>query len=382
MKAGMLSNINKTLKICSLLFLVSLLCCCKGEKKVCNDCIHEISVPLLHDDATEYPRVSKLFSSIDTIYLENSGPDSFVPSVDEVKFIGDTIVLRSTGTLFFFNRQGKYLGRFCRQGNGFGNYRSIACFDVLPSAGEFTILDNQSDALVVYGFDGKYRRKIQLEDFVTDFSVLPNGDYLLTNPIKYQSKNYRRGLWQVDGNGKFLKQIVSFDENFLHVSINNPYLNHIKPGVIGFMGVEDTDQFYRLTGDSLSVTCKMTTDIVIPDDLKNSDKVFINPEREYTKCGYLESERFLYFVATNYGANLVMALVDKSDWTTYRMYVYTDEFNYNAANIEQFPYLVSCYNGIFVGFFDAGMVFQEERFRKMFPRMTEDSNPVLILYKD
>ena len=126
----------------------------------------------------------------------------------------------------------------------------------------------------------------------------------------------------------------------------------------------------------------MTTDIVIPDDLKKSDKVYVNPQREYTKCGYMETERFLYLVATNYGANLVMAFTDKNTWTTYRMYVYTEDFNTNAANVEQFPYLVSCYNGTMVGFFDAGMVFQEERFQKMFPRMTENSNPVLIFYND
>ncbi|MBO7115173.1 MAG: 6-bladed beta-propeller [Bacteroidaceae bacterium] len=364
------------------LMLVLLAVGCKGNKKVCYDCLHEINVPILEDDPTEYPLVSRLFGSIDTIYLENSGPDSYVQSVDDVKFKGDTIIVRSNETLFFFNRQGEYLGRFCRQGNGSGNYRTIARFDIQPSTGELIIFDNQSSALVIYGFDGTYHRKVPMADYVTDFAVLPNGDFLLTNPIHYRGKEYRRGLWQVDRNGRFRKQIVTYDENFLHVSINNPYLNHISPDVIGFMGVEDNDLFYHLEDDSLSVTCRMTTDVVIPDDIKNNDKVFINPQMEYTKCGYLETERFLYFVATNYGANLVMVLVNKDDWSFYRMYPYSDIFNYNAVNVEQFPYLVSCYNGTMVGFFDAGMVFQEERFQKMFPRMKEDSNPVLILYND
>ena len=364
------------------LMLVLLAVGCKGNKKVCYDCLHEINVPILEDDPTDYPLVSRLFGSIDTIYLENSGPDSYVQSVDDVKFKGDTIIVRSNETLFFFNRQGEYLGRFCRQGNGSGNYRTIARFDIQPSTGELIIFDNQSSALVIYGFDGTYHRKVPMADYVTDFAVLPNGDFLLTNPIHYRGKEYRRGLWQVDRNGRFRKQIVTYDENFLHVSINNPYLNHISPDVIGFMGVEDNDLFYHLEDDSLSVTCRMTTDVVIPDDIKNNDKVFINPQMEYTKCGYLETERFLYFVATNYGANLVMVLVNKDDWSFYRMYPYSDIFNYNAVNVEQFPYLVSCYNGTMVGFFDAGMVFQEERFQKMFPRMKEDSNPVLILYND
>lgn len=59
---------------CLLLFVAALLACCKDSRKVCDGCLHEIYVPLLEDDITEYPIVSKLFGSIDTIYLENVGP--------------------------------------------------------------------------------------------------------------------------------------------------------------------------------------------------------------------------------------------------------------------------------------------------------------------
>ena len=380
MRTFRLSNMRMVMGLGLLLLFVSLMCGCKRERKLCDECLHEVYVPLLEDECTDYPVVSKLFASIDTVFLENTGPESYIPSVDEVKFLGDTILVRSGAGICFFDRQGRFIRSFNRQGNGSGNYRTIVRFDILPSARELIILDNQSDALFVYDLDGTYKRTIYMEDCVTDFVVLPNGDYLLTNPIKYSNKDYRRGLWQVDPAGRFKKQLVTYQEDFLHVSINNPYLNHITPDVIGFMGVEDNDRFYTYDGDSLSVTCRMTTDIVIPDDIKRSDKVFVNPQKEYTKCGYMESERFLYFVATNYGANLVMVFVDKSDWTTYRMYVYTEDFNNNAANVEQFPYLVGCYNGSFVGFFDAGMVFQEERFRKMFPTMTVNSNPALLFY--
>ena len=375
-----LSNMRMVMGLGLLLLFVSLMCGCKRERKLCDECLHEVYVPLLEDEYTDYPVVSKLFASIDTVFLENTGPESYIPSVDEVKFLGDTILVRSGAGICFFDRQGRFIRSFNRQGNGSGNYRTIVRFDILPSARELIILDNQSDALFVYNLDGTYKRTIYMEDCVTDFAVLPNGDYLLTNPIKYSNKDYRRGLWQVDPAGRFKKQLVTYQEDFLHVSINNPYLNHITPDVIGFMGVEDNDRFYTYDGDSISVSCRITTDIVMPDDIKRSDKVFVNPQKEYTKCGYMESERFLYFVATNYGANLVMVFVDKSDWTTYRMYVYTEDFNNNAANVEQFPYLVGCYNGSFVGFFDAGMVFQEERFRKMFPTMTVNSNPALLFY--
>lgn len=381
MMAFMFSNKRMAVSFCLFLTVVFFMFGCNEDKSACTECIHVIDVPLLEDDITGYPRLSELFSSIDTVYLENAGPESLVESVDEVKFTGDTIIVRSANNLFFFDSQGRFLKRFFGQDNDSSNC-VIERFDLLPQRNELYILDGHNNKVIVYGMDGGFHRQIDVDDYVTDFAVLPDGGFLLANPLKYPDPAYRRGLWRTDANGRFVRQLVEFDPEFAHVSINNPYINHISPGVTGFMGVEDNDRFYTFSDDSVKVTCRMTTDIVIPDYLKHSDKVFTDSQKEYTKCGYQETGRFLYFVATNYGANVVMVLVDKTDWTTYRMYVYTEDFNYNASNVEQFPYVISCYNGTLIGFFDSGMVLHEERFRRMFPSITADSNPVLVFYRD
>ena len=382
MQTSIVSNIKSVMRLCSFLMVLFLLAGCKGNQKVCDTCLHEIYAPLLHDDPTEYPIMSGLCASVDTVYLENAGVESLIASVDEVISFGDTIIVRSSNTLYFFNSNGKFLRRFERVGNGTGFYRMIERFDVLPERKELFIMDSHNNKIFVYGLDGSYRRSVLIEDFVTDFAVLQNGDFLFANPIRYSGRNYRRGLWETTPDGKFLKQLVDFDPEFAHVSINNPYINHISPGVVGFMGIEDDDKFYTYAGDSISVTCRMTTDIVIPDELKRIDKVFTNPEREYTKCGYLETPRFLYFVNTNYGANVMMVFVDKTDWTTYRMYVYTNEFNHEKETREPFPFLVSSYNGTLVGFYDSGMIKDNERFRSLFPTITDDSNPVLLFFRE
>lgn len=378
----MLSNPRVALHLCSVLFIILLLLGCNGRKDKCTDCIHEIYAPLMHDEPTEYPIMSSLFARVDTVYLENAGVGSIVPSVDEVISFGDTIIVRSAETLFFFDGSGKFLSRFDRQGKGTGNYRTIERFDVLPARDELFVMDGHTNRIFVYSMNGRFKRQVPIDDFVTDFAVLPNGDFLFTNPIKYSGKNYRRGLWQTDPEGKFLKQLVSYDSEFAHVSINNPYINHISPDVIGFMGIEDNNLFYHYAADTISITCRMTTDVVIPDELKVSDKVYVNPEKEYTKCGFLETPSFLYFVNTNYGANLMIVFVDKREWKTYRMYVYTEEFNHDKETREPFPFLVGCYNGSLVGFYDAGMIMESERFKELFPTMTADSNPVLLFFRE
>lgn len=379
-KKSVLTKVKMVMGICSCLFFISLLSGCKEEQKVCTECLHEVYVPLLTSDNTEFPVLSKLYSSIDTVFLENSGPESYIKSVDEVVRIGDTIIVRSSGTLFFFDRSGRFLNSFNRQGRGHGNYRGIDRIDVRPSANELYLLDRENNRVYVYDMNGNFRRQVFIEDYVTDFAVLPDGDFLFTNPIKYS--DYRRGLWRTDANGAFREQLVEYDPEFAHVSINNPYLNHISEGVIGFMGVEDNDRFYTYSADTIAVTCRMTTDIVIPDEMKKNSMVFVSPEKEYTKCGYLETPRFLYFVATNYGANLVMVYVDKSNWTTYLMYVYSSDFLENTRNKEPFPFLVGCYNGALVGFYDAGTIIENDFYRKNFPTVNADSNPVLIFYNE
>ena len=382
MQTGIVSNIKSVMRLCSFLTVLFLLAGCKGNQKVCDTCLHEIYAPLLEDDPTEYPILSSLCTRVDTVYLENAGVESMVPSVDEVVSFSDTIIVRSANTLYFFDSKGKFLYRFDRQGKGTGNYRTIDRFDILPARGELYIMDGHTNSIFVYGMDGSYRRSVLIDDFVCDFAVLPNGDFVFANPIIYSGRNYRRGFWRTGPDGKFQKQLVEFDPDFAHVSINNPYINHISPGVIGFMGIEDNDKFYHYSGDSISVTCRMVTDVVIPDELKRSDKVFVNPLKEYTKCGYLETPRFLYFVNTNYGANLMIVFTDKQDWTTYRMYVYTGEFNHDKETREPFPFLVGSYNGTLVGFYDSGMIQDSERFKSLFPTITADSNPVLLFFKE
>ena len=373
---------KKAMRFGSLLLVLFLLPGCMGKQKVCDTCLHEISAPLLHDDPTEYPIMSSMFARVDTVYLENAGVESIVPSVDEVISFGDTIIVRSSNTLYFFDSKGKFLRQFDRQGKGTGNYRVIDRFDVLPERDELFIKDGHNNRIFVYGMDGSYKRNVLIDDFVTDFAVLPDGDFVFSNPIVYSGRPYRRGFWRTGPDGKFKQQLVEFDPEFAHVSINNPYINHISKDVIGFMGIEDNDKFYHYSADTVSVTCRMVTDIVIPDELKRNDKVFTNPTREYTKCGYLETPRFLYFVNTNYGANLMMVFVDKSTWTTYRMYVLTGEFNKDKMTQEPFPFLVSSYNGTLVGFYDSGMIRENERFSSLFPTITAESNPVLLFFRE
>ena len=171
------------MRFSSFLLVLFLLPGCKGNQKVCDTCLHEISAPLLHDDPTEYPIMSSMFARVDTVYLENAGVESMIPSVDEVISFDNTIIVRSSNTLYFFDSKGKFLRRFDRQGKGTGNYRVIDRFDVLPERDELFVMDGHNNRIFVYGMDGSYKRSVWIDDFVTDFAVMPNGDFLFSKDL-------------------------------------------------------------------------------------------------------------------------------------------------------------------------------------------------------
>ena len=99
MKTGIVSNIRLAIGLFILPVVLFLLSGCQKRQKVCDTCLHEIYAPLLEDAPTEYPIMSSMFERVDTVFLENAGYESIIPS---------TVVYRPTRLL----RQSKKLLRF------------------------------------------------------------------------------------------------------------------------------------------------------------------------------------------------------------------------------------------------------------------------------
>lgn len=77
------------------------------------------------------------------------------------------IVARSNGSVFIFNRQGKYIHSFDHSGRGVGEYSLFGKLAVDFVRQEIFISDAQLPKICVYGFDGSFKRVLK-----SDWSVV------------------------------------------------------------------------------------------------------------------------------------------------------------------------------------------------------------------
>lgn len=322
--------------------------------------------------------VSSIFESVDTIYLENDSAESTIGMVQDIKLSDDLIFIRSSYGLFVFNYEGKFIRRIGNKGRGPGEYLSLSKFDILKSKREVSIIDFDLNRVLVYSYEGEFLRKFDFEDFVHDFAVLPNGNYLFMNP-DYYDKEKRRGLWETDPNGVFVKQLFTIPDYYKHVSINTRYLAHINPEEIGCQGLEDLDYIYHYKNDSIYPKYKIKTDIKVPRKIQKQTGRWTNPDREYTKTGYFETDRFLLFEVTNF-ENDVRVIYDKKKDMVFRQY--SDYFGRISSLDNIMPYFNSCYEGNCIVSLEPQMVLAVEELKELYPTITADSNPILFVFKE
>lgn len=338
----------------------------------------QIYAPIDKPESTSLPRMTDLFESIDTVYLSATEDNSLISSVDDVKLLNDTIFIQSGETIFLFNRDGSYISRINRRGRGRGEYLSITRFDISANNKELYILNSELKKVVCYSFDGSFIRQFEIEDFVEDFAITSDGDFLFFNPKYYKGRG-RRGVWKTDSNGTFKKQLITIDDTFQHIIIVDHYFCHINDKTIGIMGLEDHDYFYAIDNDSAKVMFQMTSDIQMTKRTKRNQEAKDN-QAEYLKVDYFENDRVLQFVLANLqDRSHVRVLYDKEKAITYRTY-HSDYLKITDVS-EIFPVNVSCYNGYYIFYLQGNQIESNVIYHKLFPTVTEQSNPVLFIAK-
>lgn len=89
-----------------------------------------------------------------------------------IVFGNDRIFVNDGMLLLSFDRQGNFLAKYGRQGNGPGEYVKIDMFTVLFNFEEVYLLDKSSRNILVYNFDGSFKRNIKLENYAQLMSNL------------------------------------------------------------------------------------------------------------------------------------------------------------------------------------------------------------------
>ncbi len=357
------------------IFLLNAMClilCCSCVDKKTSEVTYEggvmkISAPLLERKTTELPRITNLFKSIDTIYLAPTGDHTFMTSFEDIKIVDDTLFIMSNQSVFLYKKDGSFIRKL--EGN-----RLFRKFDVSAKTKELYFLT--SNSIYVYSFYGTFIKRISTDnDFLDDFAVMSDGGFILYNPASLP--NGRRGVWKIDKNGVFEKQLITIDESYQHVIITERAFQHLDDQTVGLMGLEDNDYFYHITADSAYVVYQMTTDIVMTEETKQLAKA-PGKATEYVKANYFENDCILYFTLADLKKrDQVRVIYNKCDDKIYR--TYKEDFLKIADRTEAFPVNTSSYKGTFIYYYLASQIISDPMLKPAFPNVNLESYPVLFL---
>ena len=357
-------------------FSLSLLSCDgSNEKNEVNLNYPIISAPLKNHEITDLPKNSLLYDSIDYVRLSSDVDGSLLGAIIDIKINGDDIyILSNNNTIFHFLYDGSFVDKLHRKGRGRGEYLNISKFDVTNDGNEIFLFDGDQRRMLVYSKDFEFKRQIDLEDIVFDFALTKEKDILFFNP-KYFGRG-RRGAWVTDSLGIFKKQLLSIDNSYKHEAILDHYFVTINDEEIGLMGLEDNDCFYKITSDSIAISAKMVTDLKMSKRTKRS-KEYNEKAEQYVKAAYYETENVLQFDLSDFNQEMVTIRYDKRNDKTYRTYL--DDYTRIKEFDELFPRVITSYKSIMIQCLSPAQIMSSSIYSLLFPEITENSNPVLVL---
>ena len=143
------------------------------------------------------------------------------------------------------------------------------------------------------------------------------------------------------------------------------------------MGFEDEDYIYHIKGDSVYKAYNIKTDIVM-DKEALKQKQHYTSDIAYYKTIYHESDRLLTFSLIGNG-KVARIYYDKLNHATYRS---VDGSDVKAPKEEEFMAMTSSYKGKWVRVHDVLNIRMVPELREAFPDITDESNPVLLIFQN
>ncbi len=356
--------------VCSVLFCICLLSC--GKDKNTGPAV--VYAPLLKSAKENYPTLSKLFISADTVRLKTSGPQSLLPRVNNVKFTDDYIFLSTEDErLLEFDWDGNFICQIGFQGRGPGEYLRLSRFDILPDKEEVYTVNLSDGQINVYSFQGKFLRTIETKEILLDFAVLPDGHFLLMS--RYGFTEAGRSLYETDAEGN-LQRVLYEIPPYVYDESAEDHLAHISPDEIGFMPLKNDDTIYHILKDTIIKSMVVKSDIVM------SKERLSRPSGYYSDDGYnreifRETDRIMSAVLMG-NETVVRIYYDKVNDVTY---LDVDTQPVAVPESDRVPVFQSAYNGWFIRVHDAGEIITNPHLHQVFPEIDEDSNPVLLLFR-
>lgn len=271
---------NKTLLF--LLFAVLIISCTeikttsKWEPDLLNDAVDSIGYSLFID-------------SIEYINLETND-SCLIKKITDMAVSENRLFVfdQSQQTIWIFDREGKYLNKIYKKGNGPGEYSQIYQFEYDSKDNQIVVLSSYQRKLLFYTLEGDYIKTVDLGIRVQDFKISPDGGFILS---KAGIDDITAGIYYQPDSTKEVRQLVGRQSNHL-VYFNSDWELCSYGDVICFMAPNFNNTVYHYENRQLSIEYPFQ----MKPDLKHEYKETVSLQyfEDFIRTIYLESEKWIY----------------------------------------------------------------------------------------
>lgn len=161
----------KTYLTLTFYFLLLLSAC--QQKKQTNSLDQTITIDLTKPAESQGP-AEEWIDEIQFIPLETN-PECYISSRRRYNLNENYIVIGSNKTIHLFNRDGKHLNSFTKQGKGPGEYGMIYDINLIPDLNEIMVIDPNMRKILCYDFSGNMSSEIKASFMPLRVAPLVNG---------------------------------------------------------------------------------------------------------------------------------------------------------------------------------------------------------------
>lgn len=314
---------------------------------------------------------------------------SFIGRIDKLEITENIIYILTNNTLKIFDNNGKFLNSIDKKGRANNEYISLGDFIIDENADNVILVDNSSIKALKYSFDGEFIESVELPRGAT-FQTNGSGNYLVakrTGSADGKSESYQYSV--ADPSGNEIMQYL-------------PYNKHLTG--YGFINGQGKSDFIRDGKDLLlHPTYSDTLYKIAPQN--GSPKAYMaisinNTERPQTHWNHAKTDKFRIDRGNTKIPSTLFSIYKKDD-LIFGQYVFDLKFystliedniiKYNStemlADSDGLPVLAVSYTDNY----NSGLVSSlspisilnntSEATAKLRTTLTEDSNPVLVLYR-
>ena len=371
-----------------LLFYCLVFCLLACNEQVKETGVNEIKVTIRNSEL----KTSELFTAAIPIRLETK-EESLLQDISKAYLSEKYLFIKSGHALFLFDREGTFIRKIEKQGSGPTEYNRLSDFDINERNKEIYILDKGLQKVLVYGFDGEYKRENTIGiEAVKILNLDDNTNYTYSGNEESSNNRHKINLYSGSEINHSFNPIDERKKGYLHVNSSQNFYRNENGEILFFEAFNDT--IYNLSEQMLSPKYVINYEKGAPDSF--FDRNFANIMEffmEYNKQGYTNST---YNVFEN-GENVYFSCFQGGVKYFNRYQKATDICSsYNRINDDmlfedfEIPFSDDFFefwtnrNSEIIYFITAEWAkdnidkIRDSEFRKMVAELEEDSNPIAI----